>query len=102
MEVREDLVSAARAAVSRLQLSNVKILQRNITDVSFDNYDAFYLYNPFEENMAKGNKIDAAIPLSPLLFKRYNNYVASQLGLKPLGTQVVTYAVLTRLRRRPS
>ncbi|MBA3544254.1 MAG: class I SAM-dependent methyltransferase [Chthoniobacterales bacterium] len=92
VEVREDLANAARNAVGRHQLSCVEILQRNIIDVSFAEFDAFYLYNPFEENMPRGHKIDAAIPLSPLLFKRYNNYVASQLGFKPLGTQVVTYA----------
>jgi hypothetical protein len=42
--------------------------------------------------MASGHKIDSGVPLSPVLFKRYNNYVAAQLGSMPLGTRVVTYA----------
>ncbi len=42
--------------------------------------------------MARGHKIDAAVPLSPVLFKRYNNHVSAQLGSMPMGTRVVTYA----------
>jgi len=59
---------------------------------AFDRYDAFYVYNPFEENMARAHKIDAAVPLSPLPFKRSNHHVATQLGAMPPGTRIVTYA----------
>lgn len=92
VEQREDLVAAARTAARRLQLDEVKIIHGNVLEVDFAGYDAFYIYNPFEENMAQGHKIDATVPLSPLLFKRYNRHVASQLGARPIGTRVVTYA----------
>ncbi len=64
---------------------------RNLLDVAFADYDAFYLFNPFEENM-HGHIIDSAIPLSADLFKKYTRHVAHQLGERPLGTRVVTYA----------
>jgi SAM-dependent methyltransferase len=92
VEQRADLAAAARAAAIVLELTNIEILHGNVTDLAFADYDTFYLYNPFEENMARGHKIDAAVPLSPVLFKRYNNYVAAQLGSMPVGTRVVTYA----------
>lgn len=92
IEQRKDLVAAARGAVRRLKLPNVRFVRGNIMEIAFAKYDAFYLYNPFEENMARGHRIDATVPLSPLLFKRYNAYVAAQLGPLPLGTRVVTYA----------
>ena len=92
VEQREELVAAARNAVRRLQLNDVEIIHGNVLDLAFTHYDAFYLYNPFEENMARGHKIDATISLSPLLFKRYNRYVAAQLGAMPIGTRAVTYA----------
>ncbi len=92
IEQRADLVTAARKAASTLQTANVEIIHGNVMEIAFAHFDAFYLYNPFEENMARGHKIDSAVPLSPLLFKRYNNYVAANLGLMPIGTRVVTYA----------
>lgn len=90
VEQRLELVEAARQATSELRLSNVEILHANLLEIDFGNYDAFYLFNPFEENM-HGHKIDAAIPLSPALFKKYTRHVSAQLGARPLGTRVVTY-----------
>ena len=92
IEQRADLAAAARAAAKALGLTNVEIMHGNVTNIAFADYDAFYLFNPFEENMACGHKIDSAVPLSPMLFKKYNTHVAAQLGLRPIGTRVVTYA----------
>ncbi len=92
IEQRADLAAAARAAAEALRLSNVEIIHGNILDISFANYDAFYLYNPFEENMFRGHRIDSAVPLSPELFERYIRHVAAQFGARPLGTRVVTYS----------
>ena len=92
VEQRANLVAAGRNAALRLQLDGVKLIHANVLAVPFAPYDAFYFYNPFEENMARGHKIDAAVPLSPLLFKRYSSYVAAQLGAMPVGTRAVTYA----------
>jgi SAM-dependent methyltransferase len=92
VEQRDDLAAAARAAANVLGLTNIEIMHGNVTDIAFADYDAFYLFNPFEENMAYGHKIDSAVPLSPMLFKKYNTHVAAQLGQRPIGTRVVTYA----------
>ncbi|MGZ5019415.1 MAG: class I SAM-dependent methyltransferase [Chthoniobacterales bacterium] len=91
IEQRAELVAAARKAAMTLAVPNVEFLHANLLDADFANYDAFYLFNPFEENM-HGHKIDSAIPLSTALFKRYTTYVSEQLGARPIGTRVVTYA----------
>jgi SAM-dependent methyltransferase len=91
VEQRSDLVDAARQAATDLQLAGVEFLCVNVTDISFADYNAFYLFNPFEENMLHGHKIDTDVLLSPTLFKRYTNHVAGQLGARPIGTRVVTY-----------
>jgi SAM-dependent methyltransferase len=101
VEQRSDLVAAARQAARGLCLPrrslgedgpSVEFIHGNVMDVAFADYDAFYLFNPFEENMHQGNKIDSAVRLSPALFKRYTSHVAAQLGARPIGTRVVTYA----------
>ncbi|CAN5130939.1 hypothetical protein BH20VER2_BH20VER2_06540 [soil metagenome] len=91
VEQREHLVTAARAAAAAFDLVDVEFLHANVTDLSFAGYDAFYIFNPFEENMFAGHKIDTAVPLAPDLFRRYTAHVAHQLGERPLGTRVVTY-----------
>ena len=92
IERRSELVEAARKAAVNLQLAGaVEFLHADVLDISFASYDAFYLFNPFEENMFQGHKIDSAVPLSIELFKRYTRHVAAQLGAQPIGTRVVTY-----------
>lgn len=91
VEQRGELVAAARKAAAHLQFSDVEFLHMNVTDVAFADYEAFYIFNPFEENLFHGRKINAGVPLSPALFKRYTNHVAAELGARPLGTRVVTY-----------
>lgn len=90
VEQRPELVAAARRAAVALHLTKIEFLHANLMDIAFSDYEAFYLFNPFEENM-HGHKIDSAIPLSTALFKKYTSYVAEQLGARPLGTRVVTY-----------
>jgi SAM-dependent methyltransferase len=91
VEQRADLVAAARSAAVYLELEEAEFLHANVTDVSFAEYDAFYIFNPFEENMHQGHKIDSTVPLSPELFRRYTSHVAGELGARPIGTRVVTY-----------
>lgn len=90
VEQRAELVTAAQDAAALLGAEGVEFLHANIMDVAFAEYDAFYIFNPFEEHL-HGYKLDSAVPLSPELFKRYTSYVSDQLGLQPLGTRVVTY-----------
>lgn len=92
VEQRDNLVTVAKAVAAQLGIPEVHFLHVNVTAVDFADYDAFYIFNPFEENMDHGRKIDSVVPLSPTLFKRYTSYVATQLGNRPLGTRVVTYA----------
>jgi SAM-dependent methyltransferase len=92
IEQRGDLAAIARRAALKHWLTNVEIIHGNVTDFSFAGYDAFYLFNPFEENLFQRQKIDYSVPLSEALFKKYTHYVATQLGSRPIGTRAVTYA----------
>lgn len=91
VEQRLHLVEVARSAIAESQIENACVLHKNIVDVPFSDYDAFYLFNPFAENLMKEGKIDASVPLSEKLYKEYTFYVLKQLALAPLGARVATY-----------
>jgi SAM-dependent methyltransferase len=92
VEQRRTLVNIAAEAAMTLGIPNVTILHGNVTDISFSDYDAFYLYNPFDENLFYRRKIDREVSFSPTLLRRYQFDVANKLGQSPLGTRVVTYS----------
>jgi SAM-dependent methyltransferase len=91
VDQRSDLITIARQAASELKLPDVGFIHGNVLDLNFGDFEAFYLFNPFEENMFQGKKIDRAVPLSPELFKKYTSHVSTELGARPIGTRVATY-----------
>jgi SAM-dependent methyltransferase len=91
VEQRLHLVEVARKAAAELHLTDVEFLHQNVVELNFSSWDAFYIFNPFDENFFTSHRMDNAVLLSPELFKRYTAHVAYQLAQRPLGTRVVTY-----------
>jgi SAM-dependent methyltransferase len=91
IEQRGDLVAYAEAARRVLGLRNVSFIHGNIKEVDFKNYDHFYFYNSFYENLVTAEKIDHSVTYSLELYNQYNRFLFKQLGKKPSGTRVATY-----------
>jgi SAM-dependent methyltransferase len=92
VEQRAQLVAVARNLIADSAIDRVEILHANITSVEFEDYDAFYLFNPFEENVRQAFQIDATVELKTQLYGIYTRFVRNQLARLPAGTRVVTYA----------
>lgn len=91
VEQREQLVQLADEARDRIGLSNVQFMCSNFTQVDFNQYDHFYFYNSFYENLTGTDKIDDSIDYSAELYNYYTRYLFKQLDKKPAGTRLVTY-----------
>lgn len=91
VEQRKALVAHAHQANRKLQLENVSFINANFTQVDFRNYDHFYFYNSFYENLAGTDKIDDTIDYSVELFNYYTRYLYKQLEQKPAGTRLVSF-----------
>jgi SAM-dependent methyltransferase len=90
VEQREDLVEIARNSLRFYNVSNVNIIKANITQINFLDYDAFYFFNPFYENLIAHS--DKSINgFSTDLYYEYTEYVKKQLELMPVGTKIATY-----------
>jgi len=91
IEQRKNLVEHAEAARDRLGLDNVHFLHGNFTQLDLRNYDHFYFYNSFYENLADTDRIDDSIAYSAELFHYYNRYLYRQLDRTPPGTRLATF-----------
>lgn len=91
IEQRKDLVALCSQLKDKLQLKNVFFINNNIINIDFKNFDHFYFYNSFYENIEGTQKIDYNIEYSEELYNRYNRYLYKQLIKKPAGTRLVTY-----------
>lgn len=91
VEQRKSLVNHAETAKGILGLENVSFINGNFTQIDFRNYDHFYFYNAFYENLAGTDKIDESIDYSGELFNYYNRYLYKQLEQKPPGTRLAVF-----------
>ncbi|MEO8719704.1 MAG: methyltransferase domain-containing protein [Ginsengibacter sp.] len=91
VEQRSDLVSLSNELAIELQLKNVFFICDNITNIDIENYDNFYFYNSFYENIIGTQKIDFNVKYSEQLYDYYNRYLFKQLDKKSAGTRLVTY-----------
>jgi hypothetical protein len=91
IEQRENLVKCAMECNRKLDIPNVCFLHGNFTQLDFRQFDHFYFYNSFFENLEGADKIDDTLEYSLSLFNYYNRYLYKQLEQKPKGTRIATF-----------
>jgi len=91
VEQREGLVKLSQRIAKTHNVNNVEFIHSNIIDISFSNYDSFYFYNPFYENIDDSLLIDDKVVIEEKLYFTYSDYVENQLKNTPIGTRIVTY-----------
>ncbi|EDY18717.1 conserved hypothetical protein [Chthoniobacter flavus Ellin428] len=94
VEQRKHLASLALDTIKQEQIPNAEIIHTNVTAIDFSAYGAYYLFNPFEENLFKMGRIDSSLELSMEMYNQYTRHVAGELARVPLGTRVATYCGL--------
>lgn len=95
IEQRHYLNESAIDVRQRLGRLNVNFILGNFTQLDFREYDNFYFYNSFFENVDGADKIDDSISYSIELYSYYNRILCNKLNATPPGTRVVTYKSLS-------
>jgi len=93
VDFREDYILIAESLKNKYDLQNLDFVSGNILDVNFGHFNAFYLFNPFLEQIDETAKLDSRYKTSPLLYSIYENHVRQQFEAMPAGTIVITYYV---------
>jgi SAM-dependent methyltransferase len=91
IEYREDQVRIANSCAKKFNLTNVSFKYANILEIQFDQFDGFYMFNPFLENIDLSANMDGIKDNSPKESLQYIQHVKTELSLKPIGTPLVTY-----------
>ncbi|HRG52129.1 MAG TPA: methyltransferase domain-containing protein [Bacteroidia bacterium] len=91
VEQRYSLVKLSKKLAQSYRIKNIDFIHANITSIKFKDYESFYFYNSFHENIDFTAKIDNTIEPSVELYNLYHKYVREQLSLAPIGTRLATY-----------
>jgi len=92
IEHREWLVDVGREVLASAGARGARLVHGTLEDVDFAYFDAFYLYNPFEENLLHPSlHLDASVTLSIDRYLSDVERIEGALDVAPPGTRVVTY-----------
>lgn len=91
IEQRLELFNHAEMAKQEINLSNVNFIHGNLTKLDFNDFDHFYFYNSFYENIETSSPIDYSLRTSYELYEHYTKFLFDTLDKKPAGTRLVTY-----------
>ncbi|MFY0255538.1 methyltransferase [Chitinophaga sp. 30R24] len=91
VEQRKELYHFALAAKELTASGNVNFINSNFTQIDLEDYDHFYFYNAFFENLVDEGQIDQQIEYSTSLYNYYSRYMFNALEDKPSGTRLVTF-----------
>lgn len=92
IEQRKNLVHFAEKTGKRLSLDNVTFLHGDFTHIDLNQFDHFYFYNSFYENLVDDEcRIDGSITHSATLYDYYSQYLRSVFAQRASGTKIVTY-----------
>ncbi len=91
IEYRPSLAKIANELIIKFKISNAIVQHGDITEIDFKNFDAFYLYNLFFENLIPSLRLNNEVELTTALYAYYFKHTEMQLDKAKSGTRLVTY-----------
>lgn len=92
VEQRADLVDVAKTLAVKHSLSQIEYLTGNMNELDWQEFNAFYLFNPFhEQTSGPWVQIDDTVSYSRETQAAYVRTVVERLADLPSGTRVTTY-----------
>lgn len=91
VEQRENLHILSDSLAKKYELANIQFIHSNIMDINFREYNRFYFFNAFFENILVDDSIDDKVELDKELFFMYSLHVRRELSKMPIGTKLATY-----------
>jgi predicted RNA methylase len=94
VDFRKNYIELCNKLNSRLQLKNLSFIHKDITTLNFRDYNAFYFYNSFLEQLDPTAKMDDRFETSQIVYSVYTTHLKNQLAAMPAGTVLITYYVV--------
>ncbi len=91
IEYRPSLAILANKLIDHYEIKNATVYNGDVVELDFTNYDAFYMYNPFYENLAHSSRLNNEVELAHALYAYYFNHTEQKLNKTKSGTRLVTF-----------
>jgi len=91
IEYRQSIAKQANDLIKKFNLNNAVVQHGDMMEIDFENFDAFYLFNPFYENLSISKRLNNEVELENSLYMYYYKNTELKLSQTKVGTRLVTY-----------
>ncbi len=91
IEYRRSIANIANEIISAYQIKNAIVQHGDVVEIDFQNFDGFYFYNPFYENLLSSKRLNNEVELTAALYGYYFKHTENKLDKAKTGTKLVTY-----------
>lgn len=91
IEYRSSLARIANDLIIDFGVENASVQHGDVTEVDFESFDAFYMYNPFFENLVPALRLNNETELFASLYSYYSKRTEEKLNKTKQGTRLVTF-----------
>lgn len=91
IEQRKELVVLSAHLATTYGITQVNFVHGNVMAIDLTAFNAFYMFNPFYENVHADGRMDNSILLNPSLYESYSSYTSTRIAALPAGTRLATY-----------
>lgn len=95
IDFRENYINLCKRINTRYKFHNLNFIHKNIIELDLKEYNVFYFFNSFLEQIDETAKMDDHFETSEMLYSIYETHLRNQLFLMPVGTIVITYHVFS-------
>ncbi len=91
VDYRKHFIELSSKLAEKHRFKNVRFIHRNITEVDFSQYNGFYFYNSFQEQIDNTCIIDESVEVNEENYSKFSAYLKKEWTKMPVGTRIVTY-----------
>lgn len=91
IEYRPSLAKIANELIIKFGLDNAIVQHGDVTEIDFLHFNAFYMYNPFFENLVPSLRLNNEVELTMPMYTYYFKHTEEKLNKTKSGTRLVTY-----------
>lgn len=91
IEYRKSLAAIANNLIADFGLENTSVQHGDVGEIDLQDFDAFYMYNPFFENLVPSLELNNEVKLEKVLYTYYFKLTEDRLDKTKKGTRLVTF-----------
>lgn len=93
IEQRPKLVKVANKIIRSNHFKNIHVIEKNMMDLKWNDFDIYYLFNPFQEHLFAGfgGALDQDVEFDAKTYCEYTTEVFKQLNAAKRGKFLITY-----------